>query len=67
MFNIHKLSCQEAKPAVHRQLTWRLGTVEPQMRSRLQQLSSALLEELAEAMLNFTTKAGLLTWLQAHQ
>jgi hypothetical protein len=37
------------------------------LRSRLQQLSSAQLEELAEAMLNFTTKADLVNWLDRQQ
>ncbi|HCF29762.1 MAG TPA: hypothetical protein DEV81_21745 [Cyanobacteria bacterium UBA11049] len=33
------------------------------MRSRLQQLSSPQLEELALALLDFSTKADLVTWL----
>ena len=51
---------------VLRLLTRRVGAIEPQLRSRLQQLSSAQSEELAEALLDFTTKADLETWLQNH-
>lgn len=56
---------QEGELAVVvRQLTRRVGAIEPEMRSRLQQLSSTQLEELAEALLDFTTKADLVTWLE---
>ncbi len=46
---------------VMRLLTRQLGTVEPELRSRLQQLSSAQLKELALALLDFTSKADLVT------
>ena len=48
---------------VMRLLTRRVGAIEPQLRSRLQQLSTTQLEELALALLDFTTKADLETWL----
>jgi predicted transposase/invertase (TIGR01784 family) len=48
---------------VMRQLTRRVGAIEPQLRSQLGQLSSAQLEELAEALLDFSWKADLVTWL----
>ena len=55
---------QEGELAVVlRQLTRRVGAIEPEMRSRLQQLSSPQLEELALALLDFTTKADLVSWL----
>ena len=58
---------QEGELAVVvRQLTRRVGAIEPEMRSRLQQLSSAQLEELALALLDFTTKADLVNWLQTY-
>lgn len=47
-----------------RQLTRRASAIEPQLRSRLQQLFSTQIEELAEVMLDFTTKADLVTWLE---
>lgn len=49
---------------VVRLLTRRLGTLESNLQSQLQQLSSNQLEELAEALLDFTTTADLTTWLQ---
>ena len=55
---------QEGELAVvMRLLTRRVGAIEPEMRSRLQQLSSPQLEELALALLDFTTKADLVSWL----
>ena len=55
---------QEGELAVvMRLLTRRVGAIEPEMRSRLQQLSSTQLEELALALLDFTTKADLVSWL----
>ncbi len=59
---------QEGELAVVlKQLTRRLGTIEPELRSQIQQLSSAQVEELAEALLDFSTTADLVTWLQSHQ
>ena len=52
---------------VVRQLTRRLGTLEPSLQSQLQQLSSNQLELLAEALLDFATTADLVTWLQTHR
>jgi len=49
---------------VMRLLTRRLGTLEPNLQSQLQQLSGNQLEELAEALLDFATTADLVTWLQ---
>jgi len=59
---------QEGELAVVlRQLRRRLGTVELQLQLQIQQLSSAQLEELAEALLDFSTAEDLVTWLQTHQ
>ncbi len=56
---------QEGELAVvMRLLTRRVGAIEPEMRSQLQQLSSPQLEELAEALLDFSTKADLVSWLE---
>jgi predicted transposase/invertase (TIGR01784 family) len=58
---------QEGELAVIlRLLTRRLGTVEPQVESQIQQLSTAQLEELAEALLDFSTTRDLANWLQNH-
>ena len=58
---------QEGELAVVlRLLTQRLGAVEPEVRSQLQQLSSTQLEELAEALLDFSTTEDLASWLQTH-
>jgi len=43
-----------------------IGKDEPQVRSQLQQLSSTQLEELAEALLDFSTTEDLVSWLQTH-
>ena len=59
---------QEGELAVvMRLLTRRVGAIEPEMRSRLQQLSSTQLEELAEMLLDFSSIADLEIWLLAHQ
>ncbi len=52
---------------VLRLLTRRLGQVESQWQSQMQQLSSTQLEALADALLDFSTTADLVAWLQAHQ
>ncbi len=58
---------QEGELAVvMRQLTRRVGAIEPEIRSHLQQLSSTQLEQLALALLDFTTKVDLVNWLQTH-
>ena len=56
---------QEGELAVVlRQLTRRLGTVEPQMQDRLRGLSTTQLEDLAEALLDFTSATDLTNWLR---
>lgn len=51
---------------VLRQLTRRLRSLEPQLESQIQQLSSVQLEELAEALLEFSSSADLIAWLDHH-
>lgn len=48
-----------------RQLDRRLGTISPENKSRIRQLSFEQLENLAEAVLDFTNAAELTAWLQA--
>ena len=47
-----------------RQLTRRIGTVEPELQERIRQLSLAQLEDLAEALLDFSDVADLTAWLR---
>jgi predicted transposase YdaD len=46
-----------------RQLTRRLGAIEPQTEEQIRALSIAQLEELAEALLDFTSQADLVSYL----
>jgi predicted transposase YdaD len=55
---------EEALALILRQLTRRIGEVTPQLQERLSQLSLTQLEDLAEALLDFSTEENLLGWLQ---
>ena len=55
---------QEGATLVLRQLTRRLGQLAPEMRSQIQQLTVAQLEELGEALLDFSSVQDLTDWLQ---
>ena len=44
----------------------RLGTHEAALEARIMELPVEQLEELAEALLDFTTPADLAAWLDAH-
>ena len=50
-----------------RLLTRRLGSVPPQLRSQIQQLSTTQVEALGEALLDFSSTQDLVDWLQTHQ
>lgn len=52
---------------VLRLLTRRLGQITPEMRSQIQQLPVAQLEELGEALLDFSSTQDITDWLQEHQ
>ncbi|QIR37497.1 Rpn family recombination-promoting nuclease/putative transposase [Tolypothrix sp. PCC 7910] len=54
---------QEALQLVLRQLTRRLGAVEPQTEQQIRALAIAQLEDLAEALLDFTSQADLANYL----
>lgn len=47
---------------VMRQLTRRLGIVTPELQSQIQELSLEQLEDLGEALLDFTTEGDLVNW-----
>ncbi|WP_231865473.1 DUF4351 domain-containing protein [Anabaena sp. FACHB-709] len=52
---------------IQRQLTRRIGDITPELQERVQGLSLTQLEDLAEALLDFSTEADLVTWLQQQQ
>jgi predicted transposase YdaD len=52
---------------VMRQLTRRLGEINPQLQERVRRLLLEQLEELGEALLDFQTAADLGIWLEKHQ
>jgi predicted transposase YdaD len=57
---------QEGELAViMRQLNRRIGTVEPELQERIRQLSLTQLEDLAEALLDFSDVADLAAWLES--
>jgi len=52
---------------VLRQLARQLGQMVPEVRSQIQQLPVEQLEELGEALLDFSSTQDLMDWLQHHQ
>ncbi|BAU06615.1 DUF4351 domain-containing protein [Fischerella sp. NIES-3754] len=64
----YELGKQEGEQTIIlRLLQKRLGDLSPEVRQRIQSLSLIQLEALGEALLDFTTIADLLNWLQANQ
>ncbi|GAB4203479.1 MAG: DUF4351 domain-containing protein [Coleofasciculaceae cyanobacterium] len=57
----------EAITLILRQLPRRIGTVEPELQERIRELSIAQLEDLAEALLDFSCADDLVAWLQTAQ
>jgi hypothetical protein len=51
---------------VLRQLRRRIGAVATELLEQIQALSQAQVEELGEALLDFSSAADLVAWLQAH-
>lgn len=58
---------EEALSYTMRLLTRRLGVVMPQLQAQIQKLPITQLEELGEALLDFTDATDLVAWLQLHQ
>ncbi|MDZ8026600.1 MAG: DUF4351 domain-containing protein [Nostoc sp. DcaGUA01] len=52
---------------IQRQLTRRIGAITPELQQQLAGLSLTQLEDLAEALLDFSTEADLVAWLQQQQ
>ncbi len=50
-----------------RLLPRRIGTVEPDLQVRIRQLSLIQLENLAEALLDFSQPADLVNWLDSQE
>lgn len=53
----------EARSLIMLLLPRKIGTIEPQLQDRIQQLSLTQLEDLAVALLDFSSVADLETWL----
>jgi hypothetical protein len=52
---------------ITRQLNRRIGLVTPELQERLKQLSTTELEDLAEALFDFSSMDDLLIWLNGQQ
>lgn len=52
---------------IMRLLTRRIGLLTPEIQGRIQSLSIAQLEDLGEALLDFSQPTDLTTWLDSHQ
>jgi len=57
---------QEGTALTLRLLTRRIGAVPPELQERIRSLSIAQLEDLAEALLDFSQPADLVNWLEGH-
>jgi predicted transposase/invertase (TIGR01784 family) len=57
--------CEGAANLIIRQLTKRFGEVSGEIRSSISALPLAVIEDLSEALLDFTSFADLLAWLEA--
>lgn len=55
------------KSLILRLLTRRIGTIAPQQETQIRSLSLPQLEDLGEALLDFTQPSDLDEWLQSHQ
>ncbi|NMG22927.1 Rpn family recombination-promoting nuclease/putative transposase [Brasilonema bromeliae] len=55
---------EQALELIMRQLRRRIGNMDQQLQERISQLSIEQLENLAEALLDFSSQADLATWLQ---
>jgi predicted transposase YdaD len=58
---------EEALAYTMRLLTRRIGTVEPELEAQLRSLTTQELEDLGEALLDFSEPTDLDAWLQARQ
>ncbi|MEB3826060.1 DUF4351 domain-containing protein, partial [Phormidium sp. CCY1219] len=56
---------QEAIAMIMRPLNRRFGTIEPEVMERIRALSTSQLEDLNEALFDFSEVSDLVTWLQS--
>ena len=57
---------QGRRSLILRLLAKQVGTLEPDTEARIHKLSGSQLESLAEALLDFSSRSDLTTWLDAH-
>jgi predicted transposase YdaD len=57
---------EEGQSLVLKQLTRKLGSISPEVRSRVNSLTIDRLESLGEDLLDFTQISDLLAWLDIH-
>jgi predicted transposase/invertase (TIGR01784 family) len=58
---------EEARSLILRQLSRRFGEIPPQAQTQIEQLNLEQMESLAEALLDFSAIADLLSWLKQQQ
>lgn len=58
---------REALSMIMRQLTRRVGAIAPDLENKIQQLSIPQLEDLGEALLDFSSVNDLTSWLENHE
>ena len=58
---------EEARAYTMRLLTRRIGTVEPELEAQIRELTTQALEDLGEALLDFSELADLIAWLESRQ
>jgi len=58
---------REAISMVLRQLNRQIGSLTPEIQAQIQTLSISQLEDLGEALLDFSQSTDLTLWLQNHQ
>lgn len=64
---VYQEALQEGEAViVLRLLSRRLGNLDPELQTQIQQLNSSQLEQLADALLEFSNLSDLLTWLASH-
>jgi predicted transposase YdaD len=57
---------EEALTMVRRQLNRKVGALPDDLQAQIQRLAVTQLEELGEALLDFSELADLVNWLQTH-
>jgi hypothetical protein len=58
---------QEKLAIINRLLIRRIGAIAPDLQSIINRLSATALDELSEALLDFSNEAALATWLEQRQ